>query len=128
HAAGRPFDEPVAVVHPGVVAAQRAPPDEDEAVRLLGKAGLEAAQVLEEDPRGELDPLVARTEPPRKLRPERPQIDPVGFLRELAEREPVRTEAQHQIEQAPRSDEPARPQRHPECASTPASPMAAHRY
>ena len=52
------------------------------------------------------------------------EIDAVRLSAELAQREPVGAEAEHQIEHTPLTEEPARPQRHAQAAPPPPSAVA----
>ena len=90
----------------------------------LRQDGSESVQVAQEDVWREPQPPSAKAR--RKLRPQRPEIDPMRALFEFAQREPVGTEPEEQIEQPPLAQHAGRAQRRAERPPRPASPMPPH--
>jgi hypothetical protein len=86
--------QPLAVVHPGVVAAEGAPPDQDQVTvrRRPLQRRREPIEIAQEEGRRELQPPSGKTR--EKLRLQRPEVQSVRVLLELPERDAVRAEAQ----------------------------------
>ena len=108
-AALRPADEQLEVVHPRVVRAQLAAPDEHEpAVRRADERGAQPRDVGDDRLGRELDPAARGAQRVRQPRLERAEVDAVRRRLEVGEREVVGPGAQQQVEQplraAPRLD------------------------
>ncbi len=86
-AAGLAAGEVGEVVHPGVVRPQIAAPDQDELVALARQRLREAAEVVEQRRRAELDLAAGGAQHLRQARLQRPEVDPVRVLLEHVERE-----------------------------------------
>src|SRR5262249_57547968 len=83
-------DEVVDIVHPGVVRAQVAPADQDQAVRLPFQRSAQTRDVGDDRFGRQLDGARLRAQYLRDARLQRAEIDPVRVRLEHVEREAVR--------------------------------------